>query len=267
MPALGWKERRGLKVLTDDTLRLEEGIVVAFTTRVGGVSAAPYASLNLAYHVGDDPASVSVNRHRLCDVFGLQFSRMTCAQQVHGIDVAVVGREEAGRGRDSYETSIPATDAMTCAAAGISLVMFFADCVPLAIADPVQRAVGVAHAGWKGVLDGIAGALIGRMADAFGSAPEDLLAYIGPAIGRCHYQVGPERIALFARQFPDFVRPSDAHLDLPYLVQKSLDVAGVPRQNVAAADTCTAEHTDVFYSYRSEGGETGRHAAIVSIVT
>jgi YfiH family protein len=267
MPALEWKKQRGLGVLTDEALRLESSILVAFTSRAGGVSAAPYESLNLAYHVGDDPANVAANRRRLCDALGLRLEKLTCAQQVHGVDVAVVADEEIGRGSGSYDASIPATDAMTSASTGVALAMFFADCVPVVVVDPIRRAIGVAHAGWKGVLGGIPAALVARMADAFGSVPRDLLAYVGPAIGRCHYRVDSTRIALFAREFPDFVRPTDTHLDLPDLVEKSLDATGVPRQNVAAADTCTAENTDVFYSYRSEGGETGRHAAIVSIVT
>lgn len=264
-PSLTWDETGGLRVLTDRLLHDEAGIAVAFTSRCGGASSAPYASLNLAFHVGDDPADVLTNRRRLCDALGLEFGKMTCAQQVHGTDVAIVGDGEMGRGRDSYDASIPATDALATDKAGVPLAMFFADCVPLVLVDSRKRAVGVAHAGWKGVLGNIAGALIERMGDAFGSSPGDLLAYIGPAISSRNYEVGSELIAAFGREFPDFVTLGDTHLDLPYLVQKSLDEAGVPRQNVAAADMCTIDKSDLFYSHRSEGGITGRHAAIVAI--
>lgn len=265
-PSLEWDARGELTWLTDSRLERGAGVRLAFTSRLGGVSPDPYASLNLAFHAGDAPENVRVNRGRICEALELDPKRLTCAQQVHGTSVAVIERALIGRGADSYDTAISETDAMATAELGAPLAMFFADCVPVVLVDPKRRAVGVAHAGWKGVAGNVVAALLGRMAAVYSSRAEDLLAYVGPAIGPCCYDVDEERAAVFARIYPGVASGGDRSLNLPGFVKKSLDDAGVPRQNIAAAGLCTADTTQTFYSYRGEGGVTGRHAAIVSIV-
>lgn len=266
-PQLEWQEVGEVEFLTDPAMLADAGILVAFTSRAGGSSPAPFASLNLAFHVGDERKQVLANRRKVCHSLGVDFSRMTCAEQVHGTNVAIVEEYDAGRGHDDYADAIAATDALATQIPGVALAMFFADCVPVVIVDRVRRVIGVAHAGWKGVEGGVVTKLILRMSEEFGTLPADLVAYIGPAIGPCCYEVDAERAALFARRFPEMVRSSDRCIDLGGLTAKSLDEAGVPRQNVAAANVCTAENTGTFYSYRGEGGRTGRHAAIVCIAS
>lgn len=264
-PALTWQKKGTVRFLTDAALVEQAGIRVAFTSRVGGVSNGPYASLNLAFHVGDASESIIDNRRTICEALTIDVSHLTCGQQVHGTHVAVVEENEVGRGHADYEDSLSATDAMATSVARAALSMFFADCVPVVVVDAKRRAVGVAHAGWKGVAGNVVGALVERMREAFDTVPAQLTAYVGPSIGPCCYEVDRERAALFARMAPQLVKAGARHIDLAAIAAGQLDCAGVPGQNVAAAGICTADNTDVFYSYRGEEGVTGRHAAIVSI--
>lgn len=265
-PQLEWAEAGGARFLRDPPLLSRTGVLVAFTSRRGGVSKPPYDSLNLAFHVGDCDEDVMENRRRICEALGLDPGRMTCAEQVHGIAVAVVDEQQVGRGHDSEQTAIRAKDALATCVEGVALAMFFADCVPVVLVDTAHRAAGVAHAGRKGALGGVVPALVEQMSDSFGSLPADMLAYVGSAIGPCCYEVGPEAAAQFTARFPGLVAAGDTHLDLAGLVTASLDAAGVQRQNIAAVNTCTADSTDIFYSYRAEGGRTGRHAAIAAVL-
>jgi len=264
-PSLEWASFGEIRALTDERLRAECGVRVAFTARIGGVSAYPYASLNLALHVGDEPSRVLRNRRRLCDSLGLSYPRLTCAEQVHGVRVTAVGEQEAGCGRESDETSLRGCDAMVTSMAGTPLVMFFADCVPIVLVDPSTRVAGVVHAGWKGVLGGVVEASVTSIQHDYACDPKQIFAYIGPSIGPCCYRVDSERADLFRAQFGEENVSRDGRLDLAGLAKTTLDRLGLQTQNIAAAALCTADNNDDFFSYRAAGGRTGRHSAVVCI--
>lgn len=264
-PRVEWEELGGVRVLTDRRLLAHSGVRVAFTARSGGGSPPPYESLNLAFHVGDDPRNVVANRKRVCAALGIPFPRMTCAEQVHGRSVVAVGEREVASGRDCYETSIEGTDAMVTSLTGMPLTMFFADCVPVVLVQPAARIVGIAHAGWRGVSEGVLEATVAEMCDAYSCDPAHLLAYVGPSIGPCCYEVGNDRVELFRRRFGRGAVAEDDRVDLGGLVETSLDRLGVQPENIAAVRLCTADNTHDFFSFRAEKGETGRHAAIVCI--
>jgi len=251
-------------------LREEHGIVVAFSERTGGRSRGPYDSLNLAAHVGDDPASVDENRAALFASLGIEplRERLTTAEQVHGIAVRTVMGATAGLGafaRAGSPPPVPATDGLATIDAATPLMLFFADCVPVVLVStgPV-RGVAVVHAGWRGALGGIAGEGARRLAALTGSETSDLVAYIGPHIGPCHYQVDPALLSQFTDAFGTIVAPQD-RLDLGAVVSESLNGVGVPLASQVRAGICTAERTDAFYSYRAEG-LTGRHGALACIL-
>jgi YfiH family protein len=244
----GWriKERNGLRFycLTQPGEATGRGALIqGVFTRRGGVSKGAWKGLNVGHTVGDDPRAVQTNHDLICQALGIAREAITNAQQVHGAQVAQVTLE--GRG-----ATHPATDGLITDVPGVALMLRFADCVPLLFFDPRRRAVGLAHAGWRGTLAGIAARTVGSMQKAFGSVPEELVVGIGPAIGPCCYEVGPDLADRVCTRFPQ-----------------------------AVAQCCTACHEDEFYSHRSaclgsrgpssstsgEPGRTGRFAAVIGL--
>ena len=177
-------------------------------------------------------------------------------------------------GSRSYESSIPDTDALITNEPGLPLMLFFADCTPIMIADPVNRAIGVAHGGWKGTLGGIAVITIEAMAREYGSRPENLLASVGPSIGPCCYAVRSD----VADRFQDTISSrqslerlvhklenGEIMLNLWECNRRQLLDAGVPAKNIDKADTCTSCNHKQFFSYRADKGKTGRIGALMMI--
>lgn len=233
--------------------------------RRGGVSAAPYNSLNLSYAVGDDPASVAENGTRAAAAVGWELDRIVSPRQVHGRHVEVVGRGSAS------PVEVLEADALVTDEPGVLLLMKFADCVPIVLWDPVHAAVGLVHAGWKGTMLGAPAAALEVMAQRFGSVPSELLAGIGPSIGPCCYQVGPEVVRLAGEAFPgvELARPSgdgSAYLDLWKANGETLMRAGVPGDNLAVAGLCTRCRHDLFFSHRAAmGGPSGRFGVVAGL--
>jgi len=254
----------------DVDLRDRFGLLVAFSERGGGVSSAPFCSLNLASHVGDDPDAVDENRSRLLRALGMAEFRdsLTTAEQVHGVGIHEVTAGEAGAGAyaTTGPTSLPATDALVTSRSGVPVALHFADCVPVVLVAPAKRWVGVAHAGWRGALDGLPRRAASDLASRSGCEPGELLAYIGPHICVRHYPVSNELLTTFAERF-DTVRTAEpGHLDLGAIVLEGLLSAGVAADNICQMGTCTVEAGDRFFSYRAESGRTGRHAALAAIL-
>lgn len=260
----------GITVLTDEELRVEHGVVVAFTQRGGGRSRSPYTSLNLAAHVGDEPASVDENRAALLSALGFEDlrDRLTMAEQVHGTALRVVTGATVGLG--AYASagtppSVPATDGLLTSDADTPLMLCFADCVPVVlVATRPVRAVAVVHAGWRGALAGIAGEGAVKLARLAGCPTSQIRAYIGPHIEPCHYEVDEQLLSQFVDAFGT-IAAAQGHLDLGAVVSESLNGVGVPLSSQVRSGVCTAERTDAFYSYRAEG-RTGRHGALACIL-
>ncbi len=239
------------------------GLRHAVLTRLGGVSPAPWDSLNFGSTVGDDPANVEANYQRWTQALGIERSHLTTAFQVHGNRVIVVGDSDRGRmlgEADGLITNVP----------GIPLDQRFADCTPILMYDPVQHAVGTAHAGWQGVVARVAEATVQAMQQAYGSDPADMVAAIGPAIGPCCYEIGPEVIeAISASQtYPDrLFSPSPnagkAYLNLWEANAQQLRDAGV--NQIEVAELCTACHKDIFFSHRGDKGQSGRFGAFIML--
>jgi purine-nucleoside/S-methyl-5'-thioadenosine phosphorylase / adenosine deaminase len=252
--------------------------VVAFvTTRHGGESTGPYATMNLGRRGDDDPAVVMRNRGRMATLAGVSAERLTFARQIHGARVAVVGAADAGRAIDD-------TDALVTDVSGAPLVILTADCAAVFLLDPVRRAVGIAHAGWRGTVARIAARTVETMQSAFGTDPRDLVAGIGPSIGPCCYEVGQdvvdavyESLADHADQIvvePDMasagsfrgsVNEDRKHFDLWIANERILMDAGVAPERIEIAGLCTACRTDLFYSHRAEHGRTGRFGGLIML--
>jgi hypothetical protein len=259
-------ERDGVSVYTVPRLFETAGIGIAFSERGGGTSTSPYASLNLATHVGDDPVHVDANRGLLLASIGIGAlaDRLTTAQQVHGVRVAEVTGELVGAGSCALGAMPPVetADALWTQEQGAPLMLMFADCVPVILARPSVPAVAVVHAGWRGAAAGI----VGKAARILGGLPgdDDLEAYIGPHIGPCCYEVGPECVSHFGHSFVTITGVS-SHLDLGAAVGDDLERSGVPEGRQWHLGICTAHNTDRFYSHRADG-QTGRHGALAVIL-
>jgi len=267
----------GLSCWVDPTLRAENGVVVAFTERTGGVSAPPFASLNLGTHVGDDPAHVAENRRRMLFALGLEahLSALTTAEQVHGTAITRVSRQvvpgtvptalaAAPRAPAPGCPPVPAADGLMTTTPAVPLLMCYADCVPVVLVAP-GPAVCVVHAGWRGMLGGIVSKAVGEVARQVCASPSKINAYIGPHIQACHYEADETIISQFVSTFGTVTRAHFSGLDLAAAAMESLVASGIMRQRVVSMDVCTAEEGDRFFSYRAEGGTTGRHGALACI--
>lgn len=253
-------------------------ITAGFTGRKGGVSSFPYASLNLAFHVGDDPADVIRNREAVAGALGYSLQDWTCGEQVHRAEAAVVTAADKGRGSLNRASAFADTDALVTDVPGVLLTSFYADCVPLYFFDPDRPAVGLAHAGWKGTVAEIAAAVVKRMGEAYGTRPERLLAAIGPSIGECCYEVD-ERVMSEVRRVLEGMDEEriggvpvargtgggKSVLNLKELNRRIMIKAGILPTHIECTTWCTSCNHDVFFSYRKDGGTTGRMASFVGL--
>lgn len=249
-----------------------------FSGRGGGVSAAPWDSMNIGLHVGDAAADVIANRKRLTAEIGWPFEAWTCAEQVHGNRVMQVTALERGNGREELEDAIKGCDAIMTNVPGVLLASFYADCVPLYFYAPETGAVALAHAGWRGSVEKIAEETVQAMERAYGVKPEELLTAIGPSIGSCCYEVDGLVIAEVERVIQDLeldkaeagacmqLKPNGkAQLNLKEINRQIMIKAGILPSRIELTNWCTGCRTDLFFSHRIEGGRTGRMASWIGI--
>jgi purine-nucleoside/S-methyl-5'-thioadenosine phosphorylase / adenosine deaminase len=232
---------------------LGDGVRAGFSGRPGGFSQAPYDALNLGLGVGDEPAAVTANRSALAAACGLALADLTWMRQVHGSDVwyAGAGAAEPPGPVDAMFTDVP----------GRALCVLVADCVPVLIADPEARIVGVAHAGREGLAAGVVPALVAAMTAA-GARPARMRALTGPAICGACYEVPAELQARVGAVVPAAACTTAAGtcgLDIPVGVRAQLELAGV--DEAGADGRCTRESPGL-YSYRRDG-RTGRGAGLI----
>lgn len=240
------------------------GTQVYFTSRPGGSSRAPYDSLNLGFHVGDDPGSVRENRTLLCSTLGLDPLRVISPRQRHTTEIAVPGMEDIGAGATTEESFFDPCDGLMTKLQGVPLLLHFADCVPVVLTAETDGgpAVSVIHAGRQGLMDGIVSKAVSMLKDETGATRDSITAAIGPAIGPCCYEVDEETAVAFEERFsPDRVK--GRFLDLRQAVVDELVAATLWRDNIFVLEICTV-CDDHFFSYRRDG-VTGRHGAIAWI--
>ncbi|MDY7039384.1 MAG: peptidoglycan editing factor PgeF [Chloroflexota bacterium] len=252
----------GLVYYCFEALDDQEGLFHGIFTRLGGVSSTPWATLNVGHTVGDDHEAVEENHARVCRVLDISGQDIVTGYQVHGTLVARVSREDRGQ-------VYPETDILITDVPGVALMQRYADCLPILLYDPVNRAIGIAHAGWRGTLAGVTPKTVQAMQTAFGSRTIDLIAGLGPGIGPCCYQVGTEVADAAQAAIPGWPsvllhqRDGSWHLDLWEANRRLLVQAGVERVEVSGL--CTACRTDEFYSHRAESGRTGRFGVVVGL--
>ncbi|MEA3406539.1 MAG: peptidoglycan editing factor PgeF [Chloroflexota bacterium] len=242
----------------------QDGLIHGLFNRRGGYSRGPFASLNVGQGVQDDPQHVAANHRAIYSALHIEAEDVVSAQQVHGARVALATAEDGGR-------TLEKADALISNTPGIVLMMRVADCVPIFFHSVQPAAVGLAHAGWRGTLKGVAGDTVRAMVSAFDCQPDELIVGLGPSIGPCCYEVGPEVVAqvreVFGAQTDCLLTPSGegkAYFDLWRANELQLEKAGV--EQVETAGICTCCHRDEFYSHRGDGKRTGRLAALIGLV-
>ncbi len=233
-------------------------------TRHGGTSRPPFDTLNLGGNVGDDPKAVRANHERMYAALGVDDGKACTVWQVHSADVVIANAPVRGR------RWLAQADAMMTDRPNVPLSMRFADCTPILFHDPTRGAIAIAHAGWRGTVQGMASNVVRAMGVAYGSRPAAVRAGIGPSIGPRRYQVGEEVVEAVRAHFSTtdgLIRrdPADgtAYLDLWAANRRDLERAGVTQ--IEVAEICTAEHVDEFFSHRQEKGKTGRFGAVICL--
>jgi YfiH family protein len=239
------------------------GVTQAVFTRRGGVSPAPWQSLNLGGSVGDDPARVAENRLRVFNALGRKPKSIHDVWLIHSTDIIYADESRP------LDAPSPRADIIFTDNPDVSLFMRFGDCVPILFHDPVKKVIGIAHAGWMGTLRGVVGAAVKGMQEHYGCRPKNIAAGIGPSIGVDHYEVGAEVISQFREQYPQDAeqillgKNGSTHLDLWAANELQLNRAGVDQVQVSGV--CTACHLDDWFSHRAEKGKTGRFGALMAL--
>ena len=250
----------------------ETGIVEnAFTTREGGVSEGIFESLNLSFTRGDDPDAVKENYRRIAAVFGKEVSDIVCSDQTHTTNVRRVDRTYGGCGviKDRPYTDV---DGLVTDEPGLILATFYADCVPLYFVDPVHKAIGLSHSGWRGTVERMGLATLDKMKAEFGTDPADVYAAIGPSICQDCYEVSEDVADAFAEAFAGHEEEilSDKgngkyQLDLWKANEIVMLDAGVKREHLAVTNICTCCNERLLFSHRASKGKRGNLGAFLML--
>ncbi|PJF21432.1 MAG: peptidoglycan editing factor PgeF [Phototrophicales bacterium] len=246
------------------TFEMWESLSHGIFTRKGGVSQLPWGGLNVGGTVGDDVQAVRRNHELMYEALQVNGARACTVWQVHGADTVIVQAPVEGR------RWVELADGMVTNQPDTPLVMRYADCTPILFYDPLKQVIGIAHAGWRGTVQGAGVSVVKAMVQAYGCRPADIQAGIGPSIGPDCYQVGEEVVTAVQQYFgttDGLIKrdPTDgtAYFNLWEANKRDLQRAGV--HQIEVAGICTASNTDLFHSHRAEKGRTGRFGAVISL--
>lgn len=271
-----WQTKKEVSYLMPELLNHAGAAVAAVSSRNGGVSNAPFASLNMSFSTGDNPDYIRENRRRFFAALGLSMDNAVCCSQVHGTHIVAVTEADRGKGAYDKETAIPACDGLMTNVPGIVLTMNFADCTPLWVYDPVHQAVALGHGGWRGTAANIGPLMLKAMHEAYGTEAKDVYVAFGPTIRACSFEVGQDVLDAFGECLTDEelamaaekVQEGKYFLDLPAIHKTLFLQAGVLPHHMEDVRVCTYCHEELFYSYRKasrRGEKTGRHMALIAI--
>jgi YfiH family protein len=263
----------GTPYLSFPMLDLADGIVHGFSTRLGGVSEGHLQSMNLSFSRGDEEERVRENFRRISASIGFATQDMVFSHQTHTTNVRVVTEEDRGSGFTKpliYQD----VDGLITDVPGLVLSTFYADCVPLFFVDPVHRAIGLAHSGWKGTVGKIGQVTVRKMAEEFGSDPGDLLAAVGPSICQECYEVSGDVIEQFQASYREkywesiFYKKENGKYQLNLWRANEIVFLefGILPEHISITDVCTCCNPEILYSHRASGGRRGNLAAFLMLV-
>lgn len=241
------------------------------STRLGGVSTGIHTSMNLGFQNGDRPENVYENYKRICRVIGVQPESVVHAKQTHKDRVRIVTADDKGKGYNR-ERDYDDIDALITRESGVTLTILTADCVPVFLVDPVTRAIGLVHSGWRGTVQRISGKTVRMMHDVFGCNPADIIAVTGPCICKECYEVGEEVSSAFRNEFGDNVfrqisemKSNKMHIDLSEAIAHTLQQEGLKSESVINCGLCTACNSELLFSHRITKGRRGTLASFLSM--
>ena len=243
-----------------------------FTTRLGGVSEGIWSSMNLSFTRGDKAEHVQENYRRIADAVGFPVEKIVCSDQTHTTNVEAVTAGRCGEGVLRPRTWSD-VDGMVTNVPGVVLATFYADCVPLYFVDPVHKAIGLSHSGWRGTVRRMGQVTLSAMKEHYGTQPEDVLCCIGPSICQDCFEVGEEVILEFQKEFDKshwtelFYKKDNGRyqLDLWKANEIILGEAGVRKEHIQVTDICTHCNPEYLFSHRTCGNERGNLAAFLSL--
>ena len=272
-PAMNIKENKGVTYLTYPALEELSGFVHAFSTRLGGVSEGIYSSMNLSFTRGDDENSVMENYRRLAEAVGFSVENIVTSDQTHTANVRVITEADRGNGitKPRPYTDV---DGMITNVPGLVLATFYADCVPLYFIDPVRKAIGLSHSGWRGTAAHIGAVTVRRMQEEYGSLPEDIYGAIGPSICQECYEVSEDVILEFQKTFPEqswrdlFYRKENGkyQLNLWEANRQIMLEAGLIEEHISLPGLCTCCSAEFLFSHRASRGKRGNLGAFLGII-
>ena len=272
-PAMNIKENKGVTYLTYPALEELSGFVHAFSTRLGGVSEGIYSSMNLSFTRGDDENSVMENYRRLAEAVGFSVENIVTSDQTHTANVRVITEADRGNGitKPRPYTDV---DGMITNVPGLVLATFYADCVPLYFIDPVRKAIGLSHSGWRGTAAHIGAVTVRRMQEEYESLPEDIYGAIGPSICQECYEVSEDVILEFQKTFPEqswrdlFYRKENGkyQLNLWEANRQIMLEAGLIEEHISLPGLCTCCNPEFLFSHRASRGKRGNLGAFLGII-
>ena len=259
--------------LTYPALEEQPGFCHGFSTRLGGVSRGIFSSMNLSFTRGDEEQAVLENYRRMADALGFSLEKAVCSDQTHTANVRYVTLEDAGKGivRKKDYTDV---DGLVTDVPGLTLVTSYADCVPLFFVDPVRRAVGLSHSGWRGTVGKIGAVTVRKMQEVFGSDPRDILAAIGPSICQDCYEVSEDVAQEFKQAFARhskekqlLYRKEDGKYQLNLWRANELVLleVGILSQHISFPGLCTCCNPDFLFSHWASHGKRGNLSAFLGI--
>lgn len=266
-------EDNGVPYLTFDALEATGIVTDGFSTRLGGASRGKFATMNFSYSRGDNPADVLENFTRMAAALGVERDKMVVSYQTHTTNVKKITEEDAGKGV-VRERDYRDVDGMITNVPGLTLVTFYADCVPLYLVDKEHGAIGLSHSGWRGTVGHMGAKTIEAMKAAYGTRPEDLTVCIGPSICKDCFEVGAEVVETFAQAFDKkwhhqlFTpngKPGKYQLDLWRANEIIFLEAGVAPENIHTTNICTRCNDAYLFSHRKLGEERGNLAAFLCL--
>lgn len=248
----------------------ETGLAVTcFSTRLGGVSAPPLATMNLGFGRGDERSNVLRNYEISGNAAGFDGLRTVAFSQIHGNGVCVANDSDAG---EAFSACKREYDAVVTNTPNLPIATYHADCVPVFLLDTKSRAVGVAHAGWRGTAMKTPASAIHKMEMSFGSDPRDILAAVGPSIGVCCFETDRDVPDAMLASFGDEAKRhiisngnGKYHVSLADLNVLTLLSSGIPDENITVSDECTCCKNDLYWSHRATGGLRGTMAAFIML--
>lgn len=268
---MNWNEKSGVAYLTFPAFESFPFIRHAFSTRLGGVSEQEFSAMNLNFGRGDREENVRENFRLFCAAAGFDPETLVASAQDHHTVVRRVGASNRGTGIWKPK-DLQSVDGLITNAPEVTLVTYYADCVPLFFVDPVCRAIGLAHAGWRGTVAKIGEVMVRRMAEEFGSQPGDLFAAVGPSIGPCCFEVDAPVADEFFRleelcpwEFVTEKGGGKFMIDLWEANRRILNRSGIAEDRISVAQLCTKCNPDWLFSHRATGGKRGGLAAMMCL--